>query len=149
MLVPTSPRKWNLLLMPTRLEQSPKVQVHVTLLPLYFVIYLLFFPSVLAKPLTLEGRMMIIEKRLGELETENAEKKDAIVMLDSTNKNLECNIKDKESAVSILSEEIDTLKAKLRYSTLVITSLFRNLLISYFYLYTGMLRLQTLRRRLP
>jgi len=68
-----------------------------------------------AKPLTIEGRMMIIEKRLGELETENAEKKDAIVMLDSTNRNLECNIKDKESAVNILSEEIDSLKSKLRY----------------------------------
>lgn len=58
--------------------------------------------------------MMLIEKRLGELETENAEKKDAIVVLDSTNKNLESNIKDKESTVNILSEEIDGLKKKIR-----------------------------------
>lgn len=58
--------------------------------------------------------MMLIEKRLGELETENAEKKDAIIVLDSTNKNLEVNIKDKESTVSILSEEIDGLKKKIR-----------------------------------
>lgn len=58
--------------------------------------------------------MMLIERRLGELETENAEKKDTILVLDSTNKNLEYNIKDKESTVSILSEEIETLKSKLR-----------------------------------
>lgn len=58
--------------------------------------------------------MMMIEKRLGELETENAEKKDAIVVLDSTNKNLEFSIKDKESTVNILSEEIDSLKSKIR-----------------------------------
>ncbi len=58
--------------------------------------------------------MMIIEKRLGELETENAEKKDCIVALDSTNKHLETNIKDKESTVNILSDEIDALKSKLR-----------------------------------
>ncbi|XP_046449773.1 carboxy-terminal kinesin 2-like isoform X2 [Daphnia pulex] len=66
------------------------------------------------KPLTLESRMIIIEKRLGELETENAEKKDTITVLDSTNKNLEVHIKDKESAVNILSDEIDTLKSKIR-----------------------------------
>ena len=58
--------------------------------------------------------MMIIEKRLGELESENAEKKDTIVVLDSTNKNLENNIRDKESTVNILSEEIDSLKRQLR-----------------------------------
>lgn len=58
--------------------------------------------------------MMIIERRLGELETENAEKKDTITVLDSTNKNLEVHIKDKESAVNILSEEIDSLKSKIR-----------------------------------
>lgn len=59
--------------------------------------------------------MMLIEKRLGELETENAEKKEAITALDSTNKNLECNIKDKQTTVNVLSEEIDSLKAKIRY----------------------------------
>ena len=59
--------------------------------------------------------MMIIEKRLGELETENSEKKDTIVVLDSTNKNLETNIKDKESTVNILSIEIDMLKNQMRY----------------------------------
>ena len=59
--------------------------------------------------------MMLIEKRLGELEQENTEKKDTIVVLDSTNKTLECNIKDKESTVNILSEEIDNLKKQMRY----------------------------------
>jgi uncharacterized coiled-coil protein SlyX len=73
-----------------------------------------FVQFTLAKPLTLESRMIIIEKRLGELETENAEKKDTITVLDSTNKNLEVHIKDKESAVNILSDEIDTLKSKIR-----------------------------------
>ena len=58
--------------------------------------------------------MMTIEKRLGELEQENTEKKDTIVVLDTTNKSLESNIKDKESAVNILSEEIDTIKRKMR-----------------------------------
>lgn len=58
--------------------------------------------------------MMLIEKRMSELETENAEKKDAIIVLDSTNKNLEYNIKDKESTVNILSEEIENLKSKIR-----------------------------------
>lgn len=66
------------------------------------------------KPVTLESRMLIIEKRLGELESENAEKKDTIVVLDTTNKNLENNIKVKESTVNILSEEIDVLKSQLR-----------------------------------
>jgi len=66
------------------------------------------------KPPTLESRMMIIEKRLGELEQENTEKKDTIVVLDSTNRSLESNIKDKESAVNILSEEIENAKKKLR-----------------------------------
>lgn len=59
--------------------------------------------------------MMIIEKRLGELEQENTEKKDTIVVLDSTNKSLESNIKDKETAVNILSEEIESTKKKMRY----------------------------------
>ena len=58
---------------------------------------------------------MIIEKRLGELEQENTEKKDTIVVLDSTNKSLESNIKDKETAVNILSEEIESTKKKMRY----------------------------------
>lgn len=74
-----------------------------------------FFPGYTGKPPTLENRMMMIEKRLGELETENAEKKDTILVLDSTNKNLEVNIKDKESTVNILSEEIESLKKQLRY----------------------------------
>lgn len=59
--------------------------------------------------------MMIIEKRLGELETENAEKKDTITVLDSSKKSLEVHLKDKESAVNILSEEIDNLKKEIRY----------------------------------
>jgi len=72
------------------------------------------------KPPTLESRMMIIEKRLGELEQENTEKKDTIVVLDSTNRSLESNIKDKESAVNILSEEIENAKKKLRYHSSLI-----------------------------
>jgi uncharacterized coiled-coil protein SlyX len=63
----------------------------------------------------LETRMIQIEQRMGELEKENAEKKDTIVVLDSTNKNLELNIKDKEMAVNVLSDEIDKLKSKLRF----------------------------------
>jgi uncharacterized coiled-coil protein SlyX len=59
--------------------------------------------------------MIQIEQRMGELEKENAEKKDTIVVLDSTNKNLELNIKDKEMAVNVLSDEIDKLKSKLRF----------------------------------
>ncbi|XP_032789035.2 carboxy-terminal kinesin 2 [Daphnia magna] len=70
--------------------------------------------GVKAKPQTLESRMMIIEKRLGELETENAEKKDTITVLDSSKKSLEVHLKDKESAVNILSEEIDNLKKEIR-----------------------------------
>lgn len=72
------------------------------------------FSKVAAKPPTLEARMMLIEQRLGELETENTEKKNTIVVLDSTNKNLEHNIRDKESTVNILSEEIEQLKSKIR-----------------------------------
>ena len=63
----------------------------------------------------METRMIQIEQRMGELEKENAEKKDTIVVLDSTNKNLELNIKDKEMAVNVLSDEIDKLKSKLRF----------------------------------
>jgi chromosome segregation ATPase len=87
-----------------------------------------------AKPQTLESRMMIIERRLGELETENAEKKDTITVLDSTKKNLEVHIKDKESAVNILSEEIDSLKSKIRYFYCVYFPLF--LLLNLFVLST-------------
>ena len=68
--------------------------------------------------------MMIIEKRLGELEQENTEKKDTIVVLDSTNKSLESNIKDKETAVNVLSDEIESTKKKMRYgSSLIIKCL--------------------------
>jgi len=70
--------------------------------------------AIKGKPPTLESRMMIIEKRLGELEQENTEKKDTIVVLDSTNKSLESNIKDKETAVNVLSDEIESTKKKMR-----------------------------------
>ena len=89
-----------------------KGRVHLEFFVLLCVTTFVSFNS--AKPPTLESRMMLIEKRLGELETENAEKKDTITVLDSTNKNLEFNIKDKEGTVNILSEEIESLKGKIR-----------------------------------
>lgn len=72
--------------------------------------------------------MMVIEKRLGELETENAEKKDTITVLDSSKKSLEGHLKDKESVVNILSEEIDGLKREIRYSILLHCYLFISLI---------------------
>lgn len=79
---------------------------------LYF--NLLFF--IPAKPVFLKIRMMNIEKRLGELETENADKKNCIVALDSTNKQTETTIKDKDFTVNILNDDIDALKSKFRYT---------------------------------
>ena len=58
--------------------------------------------------------MLLIEKRLTKINDEDSKKQEAIALLDLKNRNLECNIKEREADLEVMGEQITALKQKLR-----------------------------------